>query len=138
MSQLQKYARFNLAVFGLAVAVYLVAMPFIGPKAALGAFGLCGLWGLGARYVRRGRDGKPTIDERDQQIWQQSTVAGYSIFWLAFVAACMLPWFIAGPNGSIPVQVLPLYVGAGWATFMVVQSIVILVQYARGAGYASE
>lgn len=138
MSPLQKFAWWNLGVFGLAVILFLVTLGFVGPQGATASFSVCALWAFGAYILRSRRDGKVAMDERDRQIWGFSLLAGYSIFWVAFVAACLLPRHIYGPNGSMPVDILPLYLPAAWTIIMVTQSIVILVQYARGVGHAGE
>ncbi len=78
------------------------------------------------------------MDERDRQIWGHSLVAGYSIFWGAFVVACVVPGHIYGRDGSMPVHILELYLPLAWAIILTTQSIVILVQYRWGRPYASQ
>jgi hypothetical protein len=131
MSQLQKYAWFNLAVFGLAVVVYLIFVPIMGSLAAFCAFGTCGLWGLGPSIVRKNRPGKIVWDERENAIWLKSTRIAFATFWGVFVIACMVPFMILGPHASIPVYVLPQYVGGGMITVWVTQSLAILFLYRR-------
>ena len=44
-------------------------------------------------------------------------------FWLLFVAAAMVPWFITGPDGLITVNYLPWMVFGGMFVVMFVQAI---------------
>ncbi len=138
MSQLQKYAWFNLAVAGVAVVVYLVLVPIIGPEAALGAFGVCGLWGFGGAFLREKSPAKVVWDERERMIWARSTRAGFAAFWGVFVIAAMAPFFVLGPEGSISVKILPWYVLFGMFTVWVVKSLVILLLSRRGGAHVSE
>ena len=138
MSPLQKFAWWNLAVCGLILVCFLVALPFVGPRVASASFALGVLWAFDAYLLRTRRDGKAAMDERDRQIWGFSLVAGYSVFWAVFVAACILPRHIYGRDGSMPVHVLTIYIPVAWAIILFTQSIVILIQYRRGAPYAGE
>jgi hypothetical protein len=62
----------------------------------------------------------------------RANVGAYSVFWLVFTAACMIPWFIIGPKGTIPVNVLPMMLGGIGMFLIVVQSVLTLIQYGRG------
>ncbi len=57
------------------------------------------------------------------------SIVAYSIFWVLFVAAAMIPWFIIGPNGTITVNYLPWMVFGGMFIVMLLQSIVTLNEY---------
>jgi hypothetical protein len=138
MSQLQKYAWFNLAVFGLAVVVYLSLVPIMGPIPAFCAFGVCGLWGFGPAIVRRNRPGKIVWDERENAIWLKSGRIAFATFWVVFVIAAMIPWFILGPKGTISVNALPGYVFLGMGTIWVTQSLAVIIQYRRGVSNDGE
>jgi len=67
----------------------------------------------------------------------RAVLGAYSLFWLIFTAACMVPWFIIGPSGSIPVNVLPMMLVAITMILTLVHSVLILVQYGRGKGEKS-
>jgi hypothetical protein len=131
----QKMAWFNLAVFGLAVLVYLGLCPVLGPVPALGAMGVCGFWGLGGVFFRKRQPGDVVLDERDRLISLRAQLAGLWVFWECFVLGCVGGWAVIRywyHRETIAVEVLPLLVFAGMAVFTVAQSIGILVQYGRG------
>jgi hypothetical protein len=74
------------------------------------------------------------VDERDQFVGLRAVLAGYSIFWVCFVAACMTTWGVlryCKYQDTVSVDVLPLLVGGGMIVFMVSQSVAILIQYGR-------
>ena len=148
LSPLQKMAWFNLAVFAGAVLLYLLAVPALAwsfgrsvataAVPALGVFGLCGLWGFGGKFLRdRQTRRKINLDECDLMIYRQAIIAGWSAFWVIFVAVCMVLWgvvrYVKG-NSNVPVDLLPGFVFLGGIVATVTQSIVILVQYGRSAG----
>ena len=135
MNAQQRHAWYNLAVLSAAVAAYLVLLPYIGPHRAPGAIGILGLWGFGALFYRR--RGRPvTLDERDQMIRRTSVAIGYTVFWGAFVAGCMIPWFVLYGRGreTISIQVLPLLVIGGMVVVVITQSVVTLVLYRTACG----
>jgi hypothetical protein len=98
----------------------------------VGLFGLTGFTGLIGR--REKREGKPVGDERDREIDRNSTLAGYSVFWLAFVLACMAPFFIKGADGTVtlPTVILTLPVYVGMLIVFTVKSLVTVILYRRG------
>ncbi len=138
MSQLQKYAWFNLGVFGLAVVVYLALLPLAGPIGAFGAFGVCGLWGFGALILKKNRPGKIVWDERENSIWLKSGQIGFGLFWAVFVAACMIPWFVLGSKATISVDVLPNFVFLGMGIVWVAQAVAILLLSRQGGPNVGE
>ena len=131
MSQPQKHAWFNLAVIALTLTALLLLYPILG-KGALGGLGFSGLLGLGPLFYRKKRSGVVT-DERDDLIQQRSTLAAYSVFWLVFVAAGTLTPFYYGYDGSVPAMLVALSVWAAVMLFVVMHSVVTLVQYGRGS-----
>ena len=138
MNRMQKVAWFNLIVIGTtlilsAVAVGILAIIFGMPKAlaGLGAWGLSGALGLSPLLFRE-KQGQVDYDERDMQINFRATLGTYSVFWLIFTAACMIPWAIIGPSGSISVNVLPLMLMGIGITLMLIHSVFIVIQYGRG------
>ena len=72
------------------------------------------------------------LDERDQLIKRRAVFACYISLWALLIAACTIPWFIVGPEGSIPVCVLPATLFGVFIIVMLVHSVAILVQYGRG------
>ena len=71
------------------------------------------------------------LDERDQLIKRRAVFACYISLWALLIAACTIPWFIVGPEGSIPVCVLPATLFGVFIIVMLVYSVAVLVQYGR-------
>ena len=92
-----------------------------------------GLFWLFPFIARKFRKVKKTVsfDERDQLIHKRAVMAAYVVLWLYFVAACVIPWWIVGPQGFISVNVLPMILVGGLAIFLFVQSLATLIQYGR-------
>ncbi len=133
MSRQERLAWFNLGVLFLTLLGFVVAIPFLGVKAATGAFGLVGLWGIGPfLYRRKDRQGNVIADERDYSIQSKAVIIGYAIFWIAFVSGNMIVWAAYREKGSIPADILPIFVLAGFAVFVLTRSIATLVQYRAG------
>lgn len=133
MSALQKCAVFNLAVVAVTAVVVLALFPFLG-KGASGGLGLLGFLGLTPLFFRR-RAGQVVIDERDALIQLRSMLIAYSVCWVVFVVVvCLLPLVV--PVHEVPIVVVQLGVAACWMLLTVVQSVVVLVAYARGHGDA--
>ena len=75
------------------------------------------------------RKEKIEFDERDKLILIRSTLAGYVVLWMYFIAACIYVWLTASPDRSISVNVMPIVVVEGIAVFIFVQSVTTLIQY---------
>ncbi len=73
------------------------------------------------------------LDERDQLIKRRAVFACYISLCGLLIAACTIPWFIVGPEGSIPVCVLPATLFGVFIIIMLVHSVAILIQYGWGA-----
>ena len=140
MSRAQKTARFNLIVILIALSLsaiavsvfyFVVDLPIRRAFGGFGFMGITGLMGLSPLLYKK-EGGKVSFDERDELINYRAVLAAYSVFWLVFTAACMIPWSIIGPSGSISVNVLPIMLFGIGITLMLVHSLVILVQYGRG------
>ncbi len=139
MNRAQKIARFNLmvistaltlSVIAIAVTYLFVGLPIQRAFGGFGFMGICGLMGLSPFLYKKERD-KVSLDERDVLINYRAVLVAYSVFWLVFTAACMIPWSIIGPSGSISVNVLPIMLFGIGITLMLVHSLVILIQYGR-------
>ena len=133
MSFQQKQAWFTLVVCAVGLVAFLALIPAIGPERASGAFGICGLVGVPILYVRCRRPDLQ-LDERDQIISRRAQLVGYRIFWVSFVAACMLlygTFRYAMQQALVPVDYFPGFVIGAWVLFMVSSSIATLVQYGR-------
>jgi hypothetical protein len=135
MNKAQKMAMYNLIVITTSLAITGMAVGLLYiihgmPKAlvGLGFLGIAGLVGLSPILFRKKR-GQLGFDERDLLIYRRAILAAYSIFWVFFTAACMIPWWIFKTGGSIPVVVLPVMLAGGFFIVQLIQSIAILVQY---------
>lgn len=73
------------------------------------------------------------LDERDELIKKRAVFACYISLWALLIAACTIPWLIVGPEGSIPVCVLPVILLGVFIIVMLIYSVAILVQYGWGS-----
>ncbi len=137
MNKAQKTAWFTLIVLAVALGLSLAAfcvgyfvlgVPAHQAAAGLGFMGIMGLLGLIPVLFRKG-EGSVQCDERDLMIQRTANLAAYGAFWVLFVIAAMIPWFITGPSGTITVNYLPWMVFGGMFVVMLVQALVILQQY---------
>ena len=92
--------------------------------------GLFWLWVLLQQKMRRRK--KVTFDERDEIIDKKAALAGYVGVWMYFVSACVVPWWLVGPKGTVSANILPIILIGGIIAFSIVQSLAILIQYGRG------
>ncbi|MCK4291963.1 MAG: DUF2178 domain-containing protein [Planctomycetes bacterium] len=140
MNRSQKMAKFNMIVILIALALGVIAVGvlyfIVGHplQRALGGFGfiaICGLAGLSPVLYRKER-GKVGFDERDLLIQKKASLRAYTIFWVLFVLAATIPFFVLGPDGAVSVKYLAAMVFGGMATVILVQSIVTLEEYGWG------
>ena len=137
MNRMQKIAWFNLIAvslaLGLSVVVFSIGyfifwVPARQVAAGFGFMGIMGFCGLSPVLFRKDKS-KVQFDERDTAIQRKAVGFAYAIFWVLFVAAAMIPWFIIGPNGTITTNYLPWMVFGGMCVVMLLQSIVTLNEY---------
>jgi hypothetical protein len=137
MNKAQKMAWFTLVVLALAlglslitfcVGYFILGVPAAKAAAGFGFMGIMGFVGLTPILFRKDK-AQVQCDERDLMIHRKAAIAAYAIFWVLFVAAAMVPWFITGPDGRITVNYLPWMVFGGMFVVMFVQAIVTLNQY---------
>jgi hypothetical protein len=109
MNKAQRIAWFNLIVvllaLGLSVAAFgilhfVLGLPTSRAAAGFAFIGIMGFAGLTPILFRKDRN-SVQCDERDLMIHRKATIVAYASFWVLFVAAAMVPWFIIGPNGVI-------------------------------------
>jgi hypothetical protein len=117
-----------LALTGVVVALLAFTVGMPRARAGLGLLGFLGLLGL-SPILFRAKPSEVPFDERDRLINYRAVLAAYSIFWPIITAACMIPWFIIGFSGSVPVWYLPLLLGGIGITLTLVHSVAILAQY---------
>ncbi len=132
----EQRAWFVLIVMVLTLVLYGGAVALIGfQPAALAAFGFAGLAG-GANLIgrREQKQGLEISDERDREISRQAVLVGFSIFWLVFIAAALLPLFILGAETPLSLQAgtLPAVVFPAVVLVYLVQSLTTIVLYRRG------
>ena len=121
----------GLSVGAFGIGFFILGVPTHRAAAGFGFFGIMGLLGLVPILFRKNKE-KVQCDERDLMIHRNAIVAAYAIFWVVFVAAAMIPWFVKGPDGTIPVNYLPWMVFGGMFLVELVQAVVTLTQYGRG------
>ena len=80
----------------------------------------------------RKRKARIEFDERDKSILIRSTLAGYVVLWIYFIAACIYVWLSVAPERSVSVNVMPTVIVEGIAVFIFVQSLTTLIQYGWG------
>jgi len=100
------------------------------PRALLG-FAFMSLSGLGgfSYFFFKKEKAKVLFDERDQMIREKASLASFMAAYLFVGAACMIPYFVFGPDSSISVKWLPnIFIGALISNFFV-YSLVILERY---------
>ena len=137
MNRWQKIAWYNIIVisssFSLtAITVGALAIKYGMPKAlsGLGMLGTLGLLGLSGMIFRQKKD-QVDFDERDKLIFYKSIQIAYAVLWPVFTAACMIPWFIIGPNNPISSNTLPVMLGVIGITLVLSQSLTTLILYGR-------
>jgi len=115
----------------IAVAILYVK---IGMPKALVGFVLIGIAGLGgfSPLIFRKDKGKVTFDERDKLIKRRAALAGFGTSYLFVGLACMVPFFVLGPNNSISVTWLPMVFGGTGLSHFFAHSVAVLVQYGWG------
>jgi hypothetical protein len=133
MNKAQKCAWFNLIM----AAILLVLLPtrilsfssrFLDGLVFFIVFGVIGLFVL----LFRKKQGVVEFDERDKLIHKRSLLVVYFVIWGFFITACIVPYLMFGPTGSIPVYIMPVILYGTFIVAMLVHSVLILVQYGRG------
>ena len=130
----QKRAWFIIGVFAVAVVCFLLLIPFVGAKRAVGGFGVFGLAGLTPILFRKKRDSNEVAeDERDKAIAEKATLGGGISSYTAVVLVCMITWAVFKNQGKevIGIGVLPHIVGVALTVLFTVRSITILILYGR-------
>jgi hypothetical protein len=139
MNRAYKIARFTVIVILTScllsgVACLILYLKLGLPKASAGVafMGISGLAGFAGLIYKKDED-QVVCDERDVEINRRAALAGFGTAYLVMGLACMLPFFVLGPNGTLSVQWLPMiFMGAGLSHYLV-YSIAILEQYGKGA-----
>jgi hypothetical protein len=135
MNRAQKIALYNLIVIiasltftGAAVGILAIVLGMPRALGGLGFLGIAGLIGLSPVLFRKKR-GQLGFDERDLLIYNRASLVAYSVFWVFFSVACIIPWLVLRPGAKIRVVVLPCMLAGGFVIVQLIQSIAILIQY---------
>jgi hypothetical protein len=75
---------------------------------------------------------KVQADERDLLIYKNGAVAAHIVLWLHFAIACLVAWWLVGPEGMVSVNVMPLVLVGAVAIFLLVEYLAAFIQYGRG------
>ncbi len=135
MNRMQKMACLILITISLglilscaAVTILYIKFGFPIAGAGLGFLGIVGLGGLGPWLFKEDK-GKIAFDERDRVINMRSVLAGIAAGYLFMGLACMIPFFVMGPDGQLSAKWLPMIFGGAGISHFFIHSLVILVQY---------
>lgn len=71
-------------------------------------------------------------DERDNAIKKNAVLVSFISLWVLLFTVSLIPGFVAGDAGSIPVCLLPIINMGIFLIAMLVYSVAILAQYGRG------
>jgi hypothetical protein len=137
MNRIQKISwciviNISLAFVVSLVAVGLMYLKYGMPKALVGfcLMGLAGISGLSPLFFKEDK-GAVVRDERDKLIHIRSAWGGFACSYLVMGLACMIPFFILGPQATISVVWLPNIFMAGGIAMFFAYSVAILIQYGR-------
>lgn len=73
------------------------------------------------------------FDERDNSIKKNAVLVSFISLWALLIAASIIPCFVVGDEGAMPVCLLPIINVGVFIIIMAVYSVAILIQYGRGA-----
>jgi len=142
MNKTQKDALFSITMSALLLAMVVTIAVVAKLPRSLSWFWFLltyGIIGLSLVFLRKRQSPvEVDLDERDKLIKRRAMLTCYFSLWGFFIATCTIPWLIVGPEGSIPVCVLPVILLGVFITVMLVNSVAILIQYGRGGKHAKE
>jgi hypothetical protein len=107
---------------------FLLGVPARGAAGGFGFMGIAGFLGLIPVLFKKA-PAQVQWDERDLLIQRNANIAAYATFWVLFVGAAMIPWFVMGPGGTITVSYLAWMVFGGMFVVEIIQAIATLQQY---------
>lgn len=139
MNRTQKGARFTL---GISILIFafgaIVLRSMFAPGGGAAGVGLVRVWiwlilvfmagGVAVVHWKR-RPSEVDHDERDQSIRKNAVLVSFVSLWLLLIAASIIPSFVAGDTGSIPVCLLPIINMGVFLLVMLVHSVSVLAQY---------
>ena len=89
-------------------------------------------WLAPAVVQRIHKSKKVYTDERELLIYKNGAVAAHIVLWLYFAAACLVAWWLVGPEGTVSVNVMPLVLIGAVTIFLLVEYLAAFIQYGRG------
>jgi hypothetical protein len=133
MSDSEKWAWWTGGVVVLTISAYGGFLAFVGHgPASFSVFALLALTAIPASSRRyfRGR----TFDERERGIAERALRAGFSAFWLAFIALILAIGLIKGWDATLTVPVWALTETLLWAATLIlaVEALTTLLLYRGG------
>ena len=147
MNKTQKGAWINLASGLVAIASfgYIFVQFFVlkKPPRLIGIWPLlsayCVLLGMLIVFMRKKQSQHEVDkDERDTLIEKRAVIAAFVSVWVLLFAATLIPRFIVGLDGSIPVWSLA-FINVGILLIVLfVYSVAVLIQYGRGGKDVAE
>ena len=133
MTDLRKYAWFQLAVAALAAMAVLVMLAITGNvMASLAGFSVMALTGVQGLILSRRRR-SPIQDERDETIQRRAMAAGYTALWLLLIAWGVGVSLAFPVEDGVPLVYVAPVVLVGWWLMTSIRSITILVLDSRGS-----
>lgn len=141
MNKTQKGAWFNLAGALLCIAIIIwVIIEFVIlrriPEGFLRDWSLiafCLLMVIATIFLRRKQSpAEVEVDERDNLIKHRAVIASFVSVWVLLAAVTIIPRFVVGIEGSIPVWLLAFMNLGVLFGALLVYSVAVLVQYGRG------
>jgi hypothetical protein len=72
------------------------------------------------------------FDERDVAVKKNAVLVSFVSLWVLLLAASIIPCFVGGDEGAMPVCLLPIINLGVFLVVMLIYSIAILVQYGHG------
>ena len=138
MNKTQKVAWFNLvgillcfAVLGhLFVEIFILKRLPEGFGRFFGLLAYCLLLGGAFIFLRRKQSpAEVDSDERDNLIKKRAVIASFVSVWVLLAAATIIPRFVVGVEGSIPVWLLAFINLGVLLIALLVYSVAVLVQY---------
>ncbi len=83
-------------------------------------------------YRKKQSPAEVESDERDNLIKKRAVLVSFVSVWILLAALSIIPRFIVGPDGSIPVWLLPIMNVCVLILALLIHSVAVLVQYGWG------
>lgn len=132
MTDLRKFAWYQLAVFALGGAAYPVMLAITrNALASLAAFAVLALLPVPQMILIRRRRW-PLVDERDQAIWRRAESEGYRVFGLLMMFWAVWVGIAFADDGQVPYLLVAPVVWIGCLLMMAARSIFTLALDSRG------